>query len=108
MGNNDFGAAHWASDKVWARRKKDAKAAHQLITTDPAFWKSSVEVRMDILTLMAVHGSLCLTLRHPAFQGSSRKLVEAFKSQVGEYLVTLGALTPEQLRKAELLEAPEG
>lgn len=25
MSKNDFGAAHWASDKVWDRRKGEAK-----------------------------------------------------------------------------------
>lgn len=57
---------------------------------------------------MAVHGSLCLALRHPQNRGAARPLVVAFTKSLGEWLVHCGALTPEQLVEAQQLEAEEG
>jgi hypothetical protein len=74
------------------------------------FWLSdrNIPLHANYLTLMAVHGSLCLALRHPNFRGKSRQIVVEFTKSLGEWLVHAGALTPEQLRSAQRLEAREG
>jgi hypothetical protein len=79
-------------------------------TYNPDFWLKPliVPVNTNTLTAMAVHGALCLALRHPDFKGKSRQLVVEFTKSLGEWLVHAGALTPEQLRSAEELEAKEG
>jgi hypothetical protein len=76
----------------------------------PDFWLRPIiiPVTTDTLTAMAVHGALCLALRHPHFKGRSRKFVVEFTRSLGKWLVTAGALTPEQLASAEQLEAKQG
>lgn len=69
-------------------------------STNPQFWLREVLVKVNVLTLMAVHGNLLLALRHPQNTGESRDLVLNFCKQIGEELVLLGALTPEQLEEA--------
>ena len=77
-------------------------------STNPQFWLREVLVKVNVLTLMAVHGNLLLALRHPRNLGESRDLVLNFCKQIGEELVLLGALTPEQLEEAYREEAEEG
>jgi hypothetical protein len=74
------------------------------------FWLGvrNIPLQSNYITLMAVHGALCLALRHPQFRGSSRQFVVAFTKSLGEWLAHAGALTPAQLREAERLEAREG
>lgn len=78
-------------------------------TYNPEYWLKPliIPVTTNTLTAMAVHGALCLALRHPNFKGRSKQLVDEFKKSLGEWLVHAGALTPEQLRIAEELEAKE-
>jgi hypothetical protein len=59
------------------------------------------------ITWMAVHGNLCLALRHPKNTGPSRQLIDDFLLQLGGYLVDAGVLTAEELAEAEGLEATE-
>jgi hypothetical protein len=67
-------------------------------------------LRMEIpaiatgLTWMAVHGNLCLALRHPANSGPSRKLIENFVRQLGENLVENGVLTAAELAEVQRTE----
>lgn len=77
---------------------------------NPDYWLKPIiiPVNTNTLTAMAVHGALCLALRHPHFKGPSRQFVVEFTKSLGEWLVHAGALTPEQLRSAEELEAMEG
>lgn len=67
-----------------------------------------IPLQANYLTLMAVHGALCLALRHPQFKGPSRQLVVAFTKSLGEWLVHEGILSPEQLVEAQQLEAEAG
>lgn len=86
-------------DECWSKwAKEDA------IPKGPGFWLMKVEIETDILTLLAVHGNLCLSLRHPGNQGMSRDKAICFVKALGKHLVNLGALTPEQLKEAEMLE----
>jgi len=60
------------------------------------------------LVWMAIHGNLCLALRHPSNLGSSRALMEQFVRALGENLVENGVLTPDELAQAQRLEIEEG
>lgn len=78
------------------------------ITPDPEFWHREVTIKLDVLTLMAVHGNLLLALRHPQNIGESRHLVVEFVKQAGKQLVIIGAISIEQLIEAYLEEAKHG
>jgi len=67
-----------------------------------------VSVTTNLLTWLAIHGNLCLALRHPANKGPSRPLVVNFTKQLGKKLVEWGVLTHQQLKSAEKLEIEEG
>lgn len=108
MPKDDYGASHWSSDKVWERRKKSIKMISHEVPTDPAFWRQRVTLNLDALTLLAIHGSLCLALRHPQNKGESRHIVVSFVKQIGQHMVNLGILSSEQLRQIERIEAEEG
>lgn len=113
MGKNDFGAGHWSSDKVWERRKRhkakdDAARLVQEKGKDFLEMEVTIPLRISWISLLALHGALCLALRHPQFRGPSRGLVVNATQQIGKYLVDNGLLTPEQLAEAQQLEAEEG
>lgn len=56
------------------------------------------------LTWMAVHGVICLGLRHPQFVGPSRMLVLNFVRELGRQLVEHDVLTGEELSLVERTE----
>ena len=68
----------------------------------------TIPLTISRIGLMALHGSLCLALRHPQFTGPSREIVINATKQIGKYLVDTGILTAQQLSEAEKLEAEEG
>lgn len=74
----------------------------------PEFWLMEVTIKLNVITLMGVHGSLLLALRHPQNRGESRDLVIDFLKQIGEELVLLGAMAPEQLKMAYKVESERG
>jgi len=74
----------------------------------PEFWLKDVTIKLNIITLMGVHGNLLLALRHPLNTGESRDLIIDFCKQIGEELVLLGAMAPEQLKKAYKEESEKG
>jgi len=57
---------------------------------------------------MAVHGNLLLALRHPLNHGESRDLIINFVKQIGEELVLLVAMAPEQLTMSYKVESENG
>jgi hypothetical protein len=59
------------------------------------------------LVWMAVHGTLCLGLRHPAYVGPSRALTENFVKELGQQLVEWKVLTAEELAEVERVERQE-
>jgi hypothetical protein len=75
--------------------------ADQLLTT-----RETVEA--DLLTWLAIHGNLCLSLRHPANRGPSRKYVVDFVKGLGKFLVDAGVMSQEQMENAYALESEEG
>ena len=79
----------------------------------PAFAERDVKKRMGVEgaagTWVAIHGFLCLALRHPGTGGiPSRALVEEFVAKLGAALVDAQLLTPEELAEAEDVEIREG
>jgi len=75
---------------------------------DPQFWKSQAQVNAPMFIWLAVHGNLCLALRHPENRGPSRPYVEQFVKQLGRWLVVRGAITQREREAAEKLEREEG
>jgi hypothetical protein len=80
-----------------------ATAAQRKAMTEPFY------IAAEGLLWMAVHGTLCLGLRHPAYTGPSRELVLRFTKRLGRDLVAWGCLTEEELavvNKTEQQESP--
>ncbi len=102
-GKQDFGAAHWSSDKVYDRKKKSYDAARRLVDQkgDILQMEQVFPLKISWLGLMAMHGSLCLALRHPKFKGDSRQLVVCITRQIGKYLVENGICSTEIIEEAE-------
>lgn len=74
---------------------------------DPAFWMKESEITFlfKTINLMALHGFLCLALRHPGTKDHScRPAIEGLVKQIGKVLVDLGALSPEQLAEIQKTE----
>jgi hypothetical protein len=60
-----------------------------------------------LLEWLAIHGNLCLALRHPQNQGDSRALLVGFVHRLSKLLVERGILTAEEMRAATKLEEDE-
>lgn len=97
-------------DSCIYRLCREAKTEEEERLANEEFWTKERDIPFiaNYVTLLAVHGALCLALRHPGFKGMSRPFVVAFTKLLGEWLVRSGALTPELLKEAEKLEAEEG
>lgn len=67
--------------------------------------RAQVPVTAAGIVWMAVHGNLCLALRHPSNTGPSRLLVQDFVGQLGQHLVAVGILTPSELAEVQRVEA---
>jgi len=68
----------------------------------------TMRVEASLLAWLTVHGNLCLALRHPGNQGASRKWATAFVKRLGQALVKHGAISQEELKQVERLEAEYG
>lgn len=64
-------------------------------------------VETNGLVWMAVHGTVCLGLRHPSHTGASRALVLGFVHELGERLVEWGVLTPAEFAVVNRVEQEE-
>jgi hypothetical protein len=62
----------------------------------------------SLLEWMAVHGNLCLALRHPNNSGGSRALVAKVVDQISKLLVERGLLTQAEIDAATAVERPYG
>ena len=69
---------------------------------------SPAQVTANHLTWLAVHGNLCLALRHPANKGPSRQWVLTFVKDLGKALVKWGVITEEELKQTEKTEIEAG
>jgi hypothetical protein len=65
-------------------------------------------ITANLHTWLTIHGNVCLALRHPQNRGPSRQIALVFVKELGKALVRWGAITEEELKDAEKLEAEEG
>jgi hypothetical protein len=66
-----------------------------------------VLVEESLFVWMAIHGNLCLALRHPANRGASRHYIESFVHKLGQLLIEKGVFTAEEIATAQVLEQEE-
>lgn len=81
------------------------------LNSDPAFWLRQFQITFLFapISLMALHGFLCLALRHPSTRTHDCRLaIVLLVKQIGETLVDMGALTPDTLREVQRIEVEEG
>jgi len=71
-------------------------------------YRTNMTVETNLLMWIAVHGNLCLALRHPQNIGAARPHVVKFVKDLGKMLVEHKAVTKEYLVKAHRLEVEEG
>jgi hypothetical protein len=76
---------------------------------DTAFWSQDIALHVPLYVALAMHGYLCLALRHPDTRelGNRPMAVRAVK-RLGQLMVAVGALTAEELAVIERVEAEEG
>jgi hypothetical protein len=76
---------------------------------DTAFWAQDIALHVPLYVAMAMHGYLCLALRHPGTRElSNRPVAVRAVTRLGQLFVQHGALTAEELAALEQLEAEEG
>lgn len=65
-------------------------------------------VEAQALTWMAVHGNLCLALRHPDNRGASRERMITIIKDLGKLLVDSGFMTQAEMADAMHYERLQG
>ena len=78
---------------------------------DNRAWEEIIELRMSALHLLAVHGNVCLGLRHPTNTGFNRKLAMVFLGYAEQKLKSAGLINDEDIEnihKVEQEESPHG
>jgi hypothetical protein len=76
---------------------------------DTAFWEQEIELHIPLYVALAMHGYLCLALRHPGTRElKNRPMAVRAVKRLGQLMVATGALTREELAALEQLEAEEG
>ena len=73
--------------------------AHDL--NDTAFWSQPISIDCTMVQVMAIHGFLCLALRHPEIGDSARAVIVDIVRHIGEQLIARQALTIEEANEAE-------
>jgi hypothetical protein len=66
------------------------------------------QLNAPLLTWLAVHGNLCLALRHPANLGKSRERMVGLIRTISVLLVDSGFMTQEEMDQATRYEAQQG
>ncbi len=66
---------------------------------------TAMALDVTALELLALHGQLCLALRHPGNTGASRAVAEAWVESIEALLVDAGALTPALVTVIHQVEA---
>ncbi len=74
-------------------------------TDDRSFWESRIAIEMSIVQAMALHGNICLAMRHPQNNNQLiRNLMMQVIYEIGGMLVRTGALTEDERNYAERTE----
>ena len=66
-----------------------------------------VDFKISLLQLMAVHGAICLGLRHPQMKGPSRAIILQFVKTAEDKFVESGLMKPEHIRIIHAVEEEE-
>lgn len=66
-----------------------------------------IDMKISALHLMAIHGNLCLALRHPGNNGPSRKLIIEFVNSIENKLKDIGMFTDEDIKLMHQVEEEE-
>ena len=81
------------------------------MTEDSRKWEEIIELQMSALHLLAVHGNVCLGLRHPTNTGPNRKLALEFVNYAEQKLKSAGLINDqdiENIHNVEQEESPHG
>jgi len=88
---------------------KDQELLNELLAkADLQILKKKAAISVPLITWVAIHGNLCLALRHPENVGDLRKLVLNFVKELGQFLVRCKVYTKSQLEAIEKVEIEEG
>lgn len=63
-----------------------------------------VDVNASLLDWLAVHGFLCLALRHPGPTDSTREIISRIVDRLATLVVDGGLLTREEMQEAHNVE----
>ena len=74
---------------------------------DNRAWEEIIELRMSALHVLAVHGNVCLGLRHPTNTGLNRKLALEFIGYVENKLKSAGLINDQDIEKIHNVEQEE-
>lgn len=66
-----------------------------------------ITMSFTAIQLMAIHGNVCLGLRHPQNRGISRAIVKSFILDAEKKLVECGLLNEDDIRKIHRVENEE-
>jgi len=89
--------------------EKDQELLNDLLANaDLQRLNKNASISAPLITWVAIHGNLCLALRHPNNVGDSRKLVLNFVKDLGKFLVDCKIFTESQLEAIEKVEIEEG
>jgi hypothetical protein len=73
---------------------------------DAAFWEQDIALHVPLYVALAMHGHLCLALRHPGTRElESRPMVVRAAKRLGQLMVAMKALSAQELAVIEKLEA---
>lgn len=70
------------------------------MTNNEELLKKEVPVHLSLIALLAIHGNLCLALRHPENNGASARIAAQVMHSIGIRLVEEGVLSEEELQGA--------
>ncbi len=75
---------------------------------DPDLLRERATVELPMITWLAIHGNLCLALRHPNNAGPSRlKIIEAIQVLSG-IIIAAGVMTQQEMDEANKFERQSG
>src|SRR5919109_563783 len=92
---------------IWSCTRRTTTMPHRV--DDAAFWQQDIALHVPLYVALAMHGHLCLALRHPGTrEHESRPMAVRAVKRLGQLMVHVGALTAEELAAIEQIEAEEG
>jgi uncharacterized protein related to proFAR isomerase len=80
-----------------------------MLTLDPEKFEQEVSIQADLLAWLAVHGYLCLALRHPGpREGKTRPFILKMVATIETALLKGGIMGPEDIKLIHKVEMEEG